>query len=197
MNHVGLANLPFLLLCGTGTKLKLLLNLINPVLKIKLLILLCITWVHWWVLPNFVALVVVFPEIVEFLHFVSRVLFCQVFGVECCGDVDVVRRLGADETRDDPHGRGEGRGAPHEIHDGRLQGLGQVLLVHGVGSSPRPGVGWVGGVYSGAKTLVGIRAGGMPSPPSFLLSSFRSQPAWCSLDSRSMGGSCLCCLFVQ
>ena len=55
------------------------------------------------------------------------------FGVECCGDVDVVRRLGADETRDDPHGRGGGRGAPHEIHGGRRQALGQVLLIHGDG----------------------------------------------------------------
>ena len=143
MNHVGLANLPFLLLCGTGTKLKLLLNLINPVLKIQLWTFYYFAWVDWWVLPNFVALVVVFPEIVEFLHFVSRVLFCQVFGVECCGDVDVVRRLGADETRDVPHGRGEGRGAPHEIHDGRQQGLGQVLLIHGDGLLlDRGGVGY-------------------------------------------------------
>ena len=55
------------------------------------------------------------------------------FGVECCGDVGVVRRLGADETRDDPHGRGGGRGAPHEIHGGRRQALGQVLLIHGDG----------------------------------------------------------------
>ena len=80
-----------------------------------------------------VVLVVSFLGIREVLQFVSLVLFCQVFGVECCGDVDVVRRLGADETRDDPHGRGEGRGAPHEIHDGRQQGLGQVLLIHGDG----------------------------------------------------------------
>ena len=79
------------------------------------------------------ALVEVFPEFVEFLLYVSRVLFCQVFGVECCGDVGVVRRLGADETRDDPHGRGGGRGAPHEIHGGRRQALGQVLLIHGDG----------------------------------------------------------------
>ena len=69
-----------------------------------------------------------------------------------------MRRRGADETRLVPLGRGEGRGAPHEIHDRRLQGLGQVLLVHGVGSSPRPGGGgWV--VYGGSRTLVGIGAG--------------------------------------
>ena len=90
-------------------------------------------WVNWRVLPNFVALVEVFPEFVEFLLYVSRDLFCQLFGVECCGDVGVVRRLGADETRDDPHGRGGGRGAPHEIHGGRRQALGQVLLIHGDG----------------------------------------------------------------
>ena len=70
---------------------------------------------------------------IDFLLFVSRDLFCQLFGVELRGDVGVVRRLGADETRDDPHGRGGGRGAPHEIHGGRRQALGQVLLIHGDG----------------------------------------------------------------
>ena len=76
-----------------------------------------------------VVLVVSFLGIREVLQFVSLVLFCQVVGVECWGAVDVVRRRGADETRLVPLGRGGGRGAPHEIHVGRLQGLRWVLLV--------------------------------------------------------------------
>ena len=81
------------------------------------------------VIGGVVVLVVAFLGIREVLQFVSLVLFCQVVGVECWGAVDVVRRRGADETRLVPLGRGDGRGAPHEIHVGRLQGLGQVLLV--------------------------------------------------------------------
>ena len=77
---------------------------------------LCIDW--------FVAFVITFLDIREVPQFVSLVLFRQVFGVECWGAVVVVRRHGADETRVDPLGRGEGRGAPHEIHVRRLQGLG-------------------------------------------------------------------------
>ena len=69
----GIGKFIILLLCGTGTKLKLLLNLINPVLKILLKIFRWFTWVDWRVIPNFVALVVVFPEIVEVLRFVSLV----------------------------------------------------------------------------------------------------------------------------
>ena len=77
------------------------------------------------------------------------------FGVECCGDVGVVRRLGADETRDDPHGRGGGRGAPHEIHGGRRQALGEVLLIHGDGLLlDRGGVG-----YGEAGALMDVRTG--------------------------------------
>ena len=76
------------------------------------------------VIGGVVVLVVSFLGIREVLQFVSLVLFCQVFGVECWGAVVVVRRHGADETRVDPLGRGEGRGAPHEIHVRRLQGLG-------------------------------------------------------------------------
>ena len=77
---------------------------------------LCIDW--------FVAFVITFLDIREVPQFVSLVLFRQVFGAECGGAVVVVRRHGADETRVDPLGRGEGRGAPHEIHVRRLQGLG-------------------------------------------------------------------------
>ena len=82
---------------------------------------LCIDW--------FVAFVITFLDIREVPQFVSLVLFRQVFGAECGGAVVVVRRHGADEIRVDPLWRGEGRGAPHEIHVGRLQGLGQVPLV--------------------------------------------------------------------
>ena len=77
---------------------------------------LCIDW--------FVAFVITFLDIREVPQFVSLVLFRQVFGAECGGAVVVVRRHGADEIRVDPLGRGEGRGAPHEIHVRRLQGLG-------------------------------------------------------------------------
>ena len=73
--------------------------------------------------------VITFLDIREVPQFVSLVLFRQVFGAECGGAVVVVRRHGADETRVDPLGRGEGRGAPHEIHVRRLQGLGQVLFI--------------------------------------------------------------------
>ena len=76
------------------------------------------------------------------------------FGVECCGDVGVVRRLGADETRDDPHGRGGGRGAPHEIHGGRRQALGQVLLIHGDGLLLDRG-----GEYIEVEALMDVKAG--------------------------------------
>ena len=82
---------------------------------------LCIDW--------FVAFVITFLDIREVPQFVSLVLFRQVFGAECGGAVVVARRHGADETLSDLYGRGGGRGAPHVVHFGRLQGLGQVLFI--------------------------------------------------------------------
>ena len=81
---------------------------------------LCIDW--------FVAFDITFLGIREVPQFVSLVLFRQVFGAECGGAVVVVRRHGADETLFDPYGRGGGRGVPHVVHLGRLQGLVQVLF---------------------------------------------------------------------
>ena len=77
---------------------------------------LCIDW--------FVAFVITFLDIREVPQFVSLVLFRQVFGAECGGAVVVVRRHGADETLFDLYGRGGGRGVPHEVPVGRLQGPG-------------------------------------------------------------------------
>ena len=104
-----LQQLPFWLVCVIGGAV------------VVVVMRLCIDW--------FVAFVITFLEIREVHQFVSLVLFRQVFGVECWGAVVVVRRHGADETLFDLYGRGGGRGVPHEVHVGRLQGLGQVLLV--------------------------------------------------------------------
>ena len=114
-------------------KLKLLLNLRNPVLKFENNLLFYITWVDWWVIPKFVALVVAFLEFLEVLRFVSLVLLSLVLGVGGQSPAVVDCRRSSGETRVDPLGRGEGRGTPHEIHVGRLQVLGQVLLVHRLG----------------------------------------------------------------
>ena len=104
--------------------MKLLLNLRKSCAEIQNNLLFYITWVDWWVIPKFVALVVAFLEFLEVLRFVSLVLLGLVFGVEGWGPAVVDCRHGAGETRVDPLGRGEGRGAPHEIHVRRLQGLG-------------------------------------------------------------------------
>ena len=63
------------------------------------------------------------------LQFVSLVLLSLVLGVERQNPAVVDCRRSGGETRVEPFGRGEGRGDPHEIHVGRLQVLGQVLLV--------------------------------------------------------------------
>ena len=105
-------------------KLKLLLNLRKSCAEIQNNLLFYITWVNWWVIPKLVALVVAFLEFHEVLRFVSLVLLSLVLGVggQSPAVVDCCRSAG--ETRVDPLGRGEGRGAPHEIHVRRLQGLG-------------------------------------------------------------------------
>ena len=63
------------------------------------------------------------------LRFVSLVLLSLVLGVEGQSPAVVDCRRSGGETRVEPLGHGEGRGDPHEIHVGRLQVLGQVLLV--------------------------------------------------------------------
>ena len=80
-------------------------------------------------IPKLVALCVAVLEVDEVLRFVSLVLLSLVLGVEGQSPAVVDCRRSGSETRDEPLGRGEGRGAPHEIHVGRLQVLGQVLLV--------------------------------------------------------------------
>ena len=80
-------------------------------------------------IPKLVALVVAVLEFHEVLRFVSLVLLSLVLGVEGQSPAVVDCRRSGGETRDEPLGRGEGRGAPHEIHVGRLQGLRWVLLV--------------------------------------------------------------------
>ena len=99
-----LQQLPFWLVCVIGGAV------------VVVVMRLCIDW--------FVAFVITFLEVREVHQFVSLVLFRQVFGVECWGAVVVVRRHGADETLFDLYGRGGGRGVPHEVPVGRLQGPG-------------------------------------------------------------------------
>ena len=104
-----LQQLPFWLVCVIGGAV------------VVVVMRLCIDW--------FVAFVITFLDIREVPQFVSLVLFRQVFGAECGAAVVVVRRHGADETLFDLYGRGGGRGVPHVVHLGRLQGLGQVLFI--------------------------------------------------------------------
>ena len=151
MTHFGTVNLSFCCFRGTDTKVEIVTKFKKIHAEIQNNLLFTLLGLIGGFIPKLVALVVAFLEFHEVLRFVSLVLLSLVLGVEGQSPAVVDCRRSAGETRVDPLGRGEGRGAPHEIHVGRLQVLGQVLLVHRLGLLLDLAMGG-GGVYGEAET---------------------------------------------